>query len=141
MAEGKAINQRIGTNIKLAREKTGYTQEQFSERLGVTPNHLSAVERGTCGASLDLLERLCRTFHVSADFLFFGPSQTDSEIAALARQLGQAEGHKQAAIQSALRPWWSCRNDRGQDKAATPLVKGGVRSAGGLCSRMGVRTA
>lgn len=102
MGKSKEINHRIGANIKLVRERAGYTQEQFSEALGVTPNHLSALERGTCGASLELLDRLCRLFHVSADFLFFGPVETDGAILTLAQKLGQTDEAKRVHIQDVL---------------------------------------
>ena len=36
----------FGENIKREREKAGYTQERFSEMIDMTPNNLSAVERG-----------------------------------------------------------------------------------------------
>ena len=47
MREKKDINIEIGGNIQVAREQAGYTQDTLSEMLGMTPNHLSAIERGT----------------------------------------------------------------------------------------------
>lgn len=87
MRQRKEINWRIGANIQAVREQARYTQEQLSERLGVTPNHLSAVERGAAGASLELIERLCLTLGVSADYLFFGKADGDNTIIRLAQQL------------------------------------------------------
>ena len=45
MREKKDINIEIGGNIQVAREQAGYTQDTLSEMLGMTPNHLSAIER------------------------------------------------------------------------------------------------
>lgn len=87
MRQRKEINWRVGRNIQAVREQARYTQEQLSERLGVTPNHLSAVERGAAGASLELIERLCLTLGVSADYLFFGKTDGDNTIIRLAQQL------------------------------------------------------
>lgn len=87
MRQRKEINWRIGANIQAARENARYTQEQLSERLGVTPNHLSAVERGAAGASLELIERLCLTLGISADYLFFGEADKDNAIVRLAQRL------------------------------------------------------
>ena len=69
MREKKAVNILVGANIQAAREKAGYTQERLSEIVGITPNHLSAIERGVSGASLELLQKLCGLFGVSADYL------------------------------------------------------------------------
>ena len=49
MREKKDINIEIGGNIQVAREQAGYTQDTLSEMLGMTPNHLSAIERGASG--------------------------------------------------------------------------------------------
>lgn len=39
------IDKRIGERIKQCREQLGLTQEQFAERLGLTTNYISTVER------------------------------------------------------------------------------------------------
>lgn len=65
----KPINTVIGDNIKREREKAGYTQERFSELVGIGPKSLSAIERGTVGISLDLLLRIRSQLSVSADDL------------------------------------------------------------------------
>ena len=56
MREKKDINIEIGGNIQVAREQAGYTQDTLSEMLGMTPNHLSAIERGASGISLEAEE-------------------------------------------------------------------------------------
>ncbi len=70
----KSINQTVGANIKREREKAGYTQERFSELIGMGPKSLSAVERGTVGISLSALRRVCVVLSVSGDALLFGDS-------------------------------------------------------------------
>ena len=50
MPEKKDLNVLIGTNIRQAREAAGYTQERFSEMIGIGPKSLSAIERGTTDA-------------------------------------------------------------------------------------------
>ena len=52
MPEKKDLNVLIGTNIRQAREAAGYTQEKFSEMIGIGPKSLSAIARGTVGISL-----------------------------------------------------------------------------------------
>ncbi len=68
----KPINIRVGGNIQRIREEHHYTQEGLSELIGVTPNHLSAIERGVSGISLELLEKLCQVLSVTADHILFG---------------------------------------------------------------------
>lgn len=36
----------LRTNIKKYREKAGLTQEQLSEKAGISPDYLSEIERG-----------------------------------------------------------------------------------------------
>ena len=46
MREKKEINVQIGEQIKLARENAKLTQEQFAERIDVSPQYVSDLERG-----------------------------------------------------------------------------------------------
>lgn len=75
----KPINIRVGTNIQKLREEHHYTQEELSEKLGITPNHLSAIERGVSGTSLELLEKLCQVLHVTSDHILFGHANIEIE--------------------------------------------------------------
>lgn len=87
MREKKNINMEIGRNIQAAREKAGYTQDTLSELLSMTPNHLSAIERGVSGISLEALQRLCLLLGVSADSIIFDSKEPEQEVLALARQI------------------------------------------------------
>ena len=102
MRKKKAINTKIGTNIQAAREHAGYTQEKLSEFLGLTPNHLSAIERGVSGASLEVLEKLCLLLGISADYLFFGQSDADDEALVLARQISALDPNRKEHVQKAI---------------------------------------
>ena len=99
----KAINVHIGTNIQIARERASYTQEKLSELIGLTPNHLSAIERGVSGASLEVLEQLCLLLGVSADFLLFGQCGADDESIMLARQISALEPKRKTLAKNAIR--------------------------------------
>ena len=46
MREKKEINIQIGEQIRLAREQAKLTQEQFAERIEVSPQYISDLERG-----------------------------------------------------------------------------------------------
>ena len=68
---------RIGENIKRLRLEKGITQEQLSEKLGISQKHLSIIETGTQFASASLIERICEELEVSPADLFGG---SDDEI-------------------------------------------------------------
>lgn len=74
MNDKKEINLIIGANIKRERENAGFTQEKFSEMVGLGAKSLSAIERGTVGISLSSLKRICTVLSISSDALIFGES-------------------------------------------------------------------
>ena len=45
MIDGKNLLEQLGRNIKAERVRCGYTQESFAEKLGVTREYLSRIER------------------------------------------------------------------------------------------------
>ena len=89
MRQKKQINVEIGANIQAAREKAGYTQEKLSELIGVSPNHMSAIERGVSAVSLDALRRICSLFGISADVIIFGKNEPSNEVNNLDQQLAR----------------------------------------------------
>ena len=102
MREKKDINIEIGGNIQVAREQAGYTQDTLSEMLGMTPNHLSAIERGASGISLEALQRLCRLLGVSADRIIFGTEEPEAEALALARRISDIKPEYRQQVQEPL---------------------------------------
>ena len=46
-----------GRRIKEMRKKAGYTQAELAEKLGITPDGMSSIERGKNGVSVDLWRR------------------------------------------------------------------------------------
>ena len=87
MKELKPINVKIGRNIKMERERAGYTQERLSELIHLTPNQLSAIERGISGTSFEVIENLCSVLSVSSDTLLFGRSEPDDFTLELTEKL------------------------------------------------------
>ena len=67
----KDLNVLVGTNIKREREKAGFTQDQFSELLGIGSKSLSSIERGVVGVSLTTLLKICDILHISANVLLY----------------------------------------------------------------------
>lgn len=90
----KPINVRVGANIQWLREERHLTQEGLSEKIGVTPNHLSAIERGVSGISLELLEKLCQVLSVTADHILFGRKAAEAngeELLKLLQSIDQGQ--------------------------------------------------
>ena len=65
------MNVLVGTNIKREREKAGFTQDQFSELMGIGSKSLSSIERGVVGVSLATLLRICDILHISPNILLY----------------------------------------------------------------------
>ena len=87
MRAKKQINIEIGEQIKTAREQARLTQEQLAERIDVSVQFVSDLERGIVGISLTTLRKLCITLGVSSDQILFG-SITNDHAAVFALKCG-----------------------------------------------------
>ena len=86
MDSRKDLNVLVGANIKREREKAGFTQDQFSELLGIGSKSLSSIERGVVGVSLPTLLRICDILHISANVLLYEQTQKN-DVDGIALQL------------------------------------------------------
>ena len=86
MSSKKELNVLIGANIKREREKAGYTQDRFSELLGIGSKSLSSIERGVVGVSLHTLLRICDLLHISANVLLYQQAQ-ENDVESIVLQL------------------------------------------------------
>ena len=59
MKAKKELNIQIGSRVKTARETMRYTQENLAERIDVSVQYISDLERGVVGASLPTIIKLC----------------------------------------------------------------------------------
>lgn len=64
------IEKLIGKRIQKLRKSKGYTQQQFSEMVGISTNYLSDVERGKSFPRPDNLVTIINALECSADDLF-----------------------------------------------------------------------
>lgn len=62
----------IGTRIQKLRKGHGLTQEQLAEELNISTIHLSKIENGKRGCSLDILVSIAVFFDASLDYLALG---------------------------------------------------------------------
>lgn len=68
----KELNVCMGERIRQARNAIGYTQEKLAEKLDVTIQYVSDLERGVVGTSIPTLVKICESLSVSSDFLLMG---------------------------------------------------------------------
>lgn len=66
----------ISQRLQSLRKKSGYSQEQLAEMLGLSRQAVSKWESGQGKPDVDNLIRLAEIYQVSADFILFG-RQTD----------------------------------------------------------------
>lgn len=78
MREKKEINIEIGERVKYARECSGLTQEQLAERIDVSTQYISDLERGVVGISISTLKKLCVSIGISSDQILFDPKADNS---------------------------------------------------------------
>ena len=62
----------IGRNIRQARAKSGMTQEQAAEKLGISQLHFGRLERGERPASLEQIARIAHALQVTTFSLLHG---------------------------------------------------------------------
>lgn len=68
----------LGQNIRETRISLNLTQDQFSEKLNITPNHLSKIENGNVGITVDTIINVCEIANCSPINLFKGIIETSS---------------------------------------------------------------
>ncbi|MDO5403499.1 MAG: helix-turn-helix transcriptional regulator [Eubacteriales bacterium] len=62
----------IGSRIRYAREKRGFSRDLFAESVGISSKFLYEIEAGRKGFSAEVLLNLARALSVSCDFIMFG---------------------------------------------------------------------
>ena len=75
------INQKeIGQRIRILRKEKRLSQLELANRLDINMDHLSRIENGNKGMSLDLLTEFSKYFSVSTDYILFGSKQNTEEL-------------------------------------------------------------
>ena len=62
----------FGKRLRKIRIAYGITQEKLAEEVNVSWTHISKIERGTAGCSIDLLIALSDYLGISTDYLLTG---------------------------------------------------------------------
>ncbi|GHV80191.1 hypothetical protein AGMMS49944_19820 [Spirochaetia bacterium] len=69
----------FGANLKHYRKQRQLSQECLSEKLDITPKHLSTLETGAGFVSAELLEKITKILRVSASALFYTPEEKSAD--------------------------------------------------------------
>lgn len=64
------VQKLLGRNVKRLRKENKLTQEELSEKLGITQKHLSIIETGTQFASATLIAKISEIFETPVSELF-----------------------------------------------------------------------
>lgn len=62
----------MGMRIKIRRKELKIKQADLAEKLGISNNHMSAIENGKQKPSLDVFIEICNCINVSPDYLLLG---------------------------------------------------------------------
>ena len=68
--EYKALYEKFGLNVVYYRKRKRLTQLQLAELVDIDRSHISAIELGNVGASLDVIFRLCEVLEIAPKELF-----------------------------------------------------------------------
>lgn len=69
----------LGERIQKSREAARLTQAELAEKVNVSTQYVSDLERSVVGASLSTLMDICRKLSVSSDYLLFGHDKENVE--------------------------------------------------------------
>lgn len=74
------IKRAVGKRIKIVRQRSGLTQDQLAEQVGLSPKYISGIERGVENPTMDILIRLAKMLGVEPyDLFLFGESEENEK--------------------------------------------------------------
>mgnify|MGYP002445481901 FL=1 len=68
--EYRALYEKFGLNVVYYRKRKRLTQLQLAELVDIDRSHISAIELGNVGVSLDVIFRLCEVLEITPKELF-----------------------------------------------------------------------
>lgn len=83
----------FGRRVKYLRRKRNLTLEQMSSTLNISIDHLSRIELGKRGVSIDLLLDMAELLDVTVDFLVRGTDRTARATQQLISQIRELLDH------------------------------------------------
>ena len=87
----------IGKRIQHCRKQQALTQEELAEKMNVSIQMISNLERGNKAIRIDNLINLCHILNVSADYILTG-KECSADLSALADSISRLEHKEQKMI-------------------------------------------
>jgi transcriptional regulator with XRE-family HTH domain len=72
--------EKLGKRIKSARKARNFTQEDLAEKMGLSSNYISNIERSSSKPSLDTLVDICNFLEVTADYVLLDSVYASKEM-------------------------------------------------------------
>lgn len=82
MIEMDKVEKSIGKRVQEYRKIRGLTQTQLADMINISPNYLSALERGVYSINIELLIKIMNCLDCTANDLFCDVMQTGYKIKA-----------------------------------------------------------
>ena len=89
-----ALKKRVGSHIRAARDKRGWSQRELAVKLGVSASTLCDWEKGRTYPGVENLRNLARECGETASFLLADTLGKKDSIESLSRQLAASLGHR-----------------------------------------------
>jgi len=70
----------INKSIKDLRKKLGLTQEQFCEKIGISLQGLSNLERNRYQPTAETIDKICKVFKITPNELLLEPNKESQDI-------------------------------------------------------------
>lgn len=70
----------INSNIKKLRVKNGLTQEEFAEKIGISIQGLSNIERNRYQPTSDTVDKICKSFKITPVELLLTDTKTNNNL-------------------------------------------------------------
>jgi len=67
-SDGMQLKEKVRAAMIAYRKRRSLSQQEFAERLGWTKQHVSNLETGRAGWSLEALEKVCQVFTVPVEY-------------------------------------------------------------------------
>lgn len=68
--EYKELYEKFGLNVVYYRKREQLTQLQLAEMVDIDRSHISAIELGNVGVSMDVIFKMCEVLHITPKELF-----------------------------------------------------------------------
>lgn len=63
----------FGQNVRLAREKKGWSQDRLSEESGLHRTYISGIERGVRNPTIEIVQQIAMALDIDTQELFADP--------------------------------------------------------------------